>query len=672
MNQVRFYVPWAVGKGTALSMPQDFLGLFPVVEDVVSLPLMLRDEKGQEYAVIYHRQRNEILIQGLIAWIRNYEPQAGATVVFELIDSQTRLLRIALDKDGPSPTDGLYLGKRKDLLGKFPTDRNFFLPIQDLVTHVFICGVTGTGKTVMAKAIIEEAILKKIPAIIVDLKGDLTSLALIFSSLQESEFEPWVEVRPGMQRREVVRAEAEKHKTKLASFGLTPDDMERLRSSAAFAVFTPKIGKGIPLAIASPLAAPPDIADLLRTDPDIVLNMAGTFSATFVKTLFPELKAKKFNKYKSFLEEIVHYCWEHEIDLHGQVGLYTIQELIQSPPIQRLGGMLIDTFISVSARTELANRVAMCLSGEEQLWFKGVPLEIDSLLSRPLLDTVPISIINLRELSTFEDQMHALSHLSYALYDWARRKGDSGGMPRIIFFIDEIGGGGGRDAFFPSHPYDPPSKSGLNLLLRRGRAFGLCCLFATQNPGDVDYKGLSNCQTWMVSRLQTKLDRDKIRQGMSAAEIHIESVDDRLREIQPGEFLIRSKSGGTIVVQQRWLMSYHKTLSEAEVGRINQPQISAWFGKFIDDKPSGKKQVAAQDFDYYDILEVSPKASIEVIEKAYRVLAKRYHPDTAAENMSRVESEEMMKRLNEAYEILSNSIFRADYDLQRQRSSQWA
>jgi len=260
--------------------------------------------------------------------------------------------------------------------------------------------------------------------------------------------------------------------------------------------------------------------------------------------------------------------------------------------------------------------------------------------------------------------------LAYALYDWARRKGDAGGMPRLLFFIDEIGGGGGRDAFFPSHPYDPPSKSGLNLLLRRGRAFGLCCIFATQNPGDVDYKGLSNCQTWMVSRLQTKLDRDKIRQGMSAAEIHIESVDDKLRDIQPGEFLVRSKTGGTTIMQERWLMSYHKTLSEAEVKNINQTPILEWFGKILNDRTSKKSYIAAHDQDYYDILEVSPKASIEVIEKAYRVLAMRYHPDTAAENMSRVEAEEMMKRLNEAYECLSNPTLRSKYDQQRRRSTQ--
>jgi len=668
MNQVRFYVSWTVGKGTALSMPDGFSELFPEAEDDVAL--LLQDEKGQRFAVIYNRQRNEIPMQGLISWMRDFEPTAGSDVIFELIDSQARLLRIALDKESPRPTDGLYLGKRKDLLGKFPTDRNFFLPIQDLVTHVFICGVTGTGKTVMGKSIIEESILKKIPSIIVDLKGDLSSLGLIFSSLEESEFEPWVDVRAGANRRETVRSEVEGYKKKLASFGLTSDDMERLRSCASFGVFTPKVGKGIPLAIASPLAAPPDIADLLQKDYDTVLSMIGAFSSTFVKMLFSELKPSKLKKYKSFLEQLVLFCWTKDMDLRGQDGLRTIQKLILNPPFDNLGGMPIDTFIEPKVRKELANRVAMCLSGEEQLWFKGVPLDVDSLLSRPSSDLVPISIINLRELSTFDDQMHALSHLTYALYDWARRKGDGGGMPRLLFFIDEIGGGGGRDAFFPSHPYDPPSKSGLNLLLRRGRAFGLCCIFATQNPGDVDYKGLSNCQTWMVSRLQTKLDRDKIRQGMSAAEIYIDSMDDKLRDLKPSEFLVRSKTGGTTIIQERWLMSYHKTLSESEVARINTPQILEWFGKIHNDKASKKNRIAAQELDYYDILEVSQKASIEVIEKAYRVLAKKYHPDIASEKMSRIEAEEMMKKLNEAYDVLSNSMLRADYDYERRGSSQ--
>jgi len=575
MNQNKFHIPWKVGKGTSLKMTEEFSSLFPKTKSEV--PIILQDQNGQKFSVIYNRENNEILMQGLISWVRNYEPTAGANLIFELLDPEQPLFRLTLDKEALPPPDGLYLGKCKDLLGKYSTDKKFFLPVQDLVTHVFICGVTGTGKTVMGKSIIEEAILKGIPAIIVDLKGDLSSLGLIFSSLEESEFEPWVEVQARENRQAVIRSEVERYKENLVAFGLTTADMEQLRNKASFAVFTPKVGKGIPLAIASPLAAPPDVVHLLQSEPDTILSMIGAFCATFVKTLFPEARDKKFKTYKTFLEEIVRYCWEHDIDLQGRNGLNAIQDLIDELPIERIGGMPVKKFIKDEERTELARRVAMCLSGEQQLWFKGIPLDIDVLLSRPSDNTVPISIINLRELATFDDQMHALSHLTYALYEWARRKGDSRGEPRLLFFIDEIAGGGGRNAFFPSHPYDPPSKSGINLLLRRGRAFGLSCIFATQNPGDVDYKGLSNCQTWMVSRLQTDRDRKKIREGMSTAEIYIDSVDDKLRDMQPNEFLVRSKSGGTTIVQERWLMSYHKMLSEADIASINQPHIKEWF-----------------------------------------------------------------------------------------------
>ena len=116
-------------------------------------------------------------------------------------------------------------------------------------------------------------------------------------------------------------------------------------------------------------------------------------------------------------------------------------------------------------------------------------------------------------------------------------------------------------------------------------------------------------------------------------------------------------------------MSYHKTLSEAEVARINQPQIIKWFGKFLADKTPKKKRITTEDLDYYDVLEVSPKASIEVIERAYRVLAKKYHPDTASQTMSRAEAEEKMKKLNEAYEVLSNPVLRGKYDQERRRSA---
>ena len=64
---------------------------------------------------------------------------------------------------------------------------------------------------------------------------------------------------------------------------------------------------------------------------------------------------------------------------------------------------------------------------------------------------------------------------------------------------------------------------------------------------------------------------------------------------------------------------------------------------------------------YYEILEVSENASFEVIEKAYRTLAKKYHPDMNSGSNSYL-SEDKFKELTEAYRILSNKALRAQYD----------
>ena len=64
---------------------------------------------------------------------------------------------------------------------------------------------------------------------------------------------------------------------------------------------------------------------------------------------------------------------------------------------------------------------------------------------------------------------------------------------------------------------------------------------------------------------------------------------------------------------------------------------------------------------YYKILEVDKNASSEVIEKAYKTLVKKYHPDLQGSNL-KAEYEEKIKSINEAYEILSNPILRAKYD----------
>ena len=66
---------------------------------------------------------------------------------------------------------------------------------------------------------------------------------------------------------------------------------------------------------------------------------------------------------------------------------------------------------------------------------------------------------------------------------------------------------------------------------------------------------------------------------------------------------------------------------------------------------------------YYEILEVDVKASKEVIDKAYKILAKRYHPDTQSDNKKEW-AEEKFKKINEAYEVLSNDDKRKEYDIE--------
>ena len=64
---------------------------------------------------------------------------------------------------------------------------------------------------------------------------------------------------------------------------------------------------------------------------------------------------------------------------------------------------------------------------------------------------------------------------------------------------------------------------------------------------------------------------------------------------------------------------------------------------------------------YYDILQINRNASPEIIEKAYKTLAKMYHPDLQSDENKKT-SEEILKQINEAYEILSNPEKKKVYD----------
>ena len=81
---------------------------------------------------------------------------------------------------------------------------------------------------------------------------------------------------------------------------------------------------------------------------------------------------------------------------------------------------------------------------------------------------------------------------------------------RALLYMDEIFG------YFPPTA-NPPSKLPMLTLLKQARAFGLGVVLATQNPVDLDYKGLSNAGTWFIGRLQTERDKQRVLDGLESA-----------------------------------------------------------------------------------------------------------------------------------------------------------
>jgi len=533
------------------------------------------DQDETKYAALVDRERK--VIDGLGPWYRRTKPAQDAQVVLEPAGvCPCRRFFVRCEGTFRSETQGLLLGHFWNMTAarkREPGD-DYRMPVPDLLTHVFICGVTGKGKTVLGKAIIEEAALRRIPSILVDLKGDLSSMALCPTSFSPEWFEEWVEATDPEERKEKARREAQRHREELARFRLGERELQAYRENVAVRIFTPRSNKGIPVSLASQLQAPPEVHRLEKESPEDFRALARSLTDALVSRLYPGRtgsRREKIENERNFLYEIVSHAWLHGISLDGLGGLETILNLVDSPPFETIGGLPVPQYIDAeNRRNRLLNKINTLISGPEVDWFDGQPLAMDLFLEAPSGKT-PVNIVNLAELDTFEDRSFVVANLAYKIWEWTRRQPGTD-EPRLVFFIDEIGGGGGKQALFPSYPYECAAKWGLNYLLRQGRSFGVCCVFATQNPGDVDYKALSNCGTWMVGGLLTKRDRQKVMEGMAVSGRDADFVSYNLTEAQTGDFVVRDPRQEISYVRERWLLTYHRPLTTREVERLMHPE----------------------------------------------------------------------------------------------------
>ncbi|MBN2047010.1 MAG: DUF87 domain-containing protein [Anaerolineaceae bacterium] len=444
-------------------------------------------------------------------------------------------------------TEKFYLGKQYDLDGDRLLDEKLLYDPDDLTTHAIITGMTGSGKTGLGVGILEEAALNHLPALILDPKGDLGNLLLHFPDLTGEQLAPWVD--PQTASRKGVSVEAFAAETAqfwsegMAKWGIGPEQVQRLKDSVQFAVYTPGSSAGIPINILSSFEAPKGDWE---TNREIYRErIASTVTAILGLVGMHDIDPLRSREH-ILLSNLFEHAWQQGRSLE-MIDLIT---QIQQPPFDRLGAFPLNTFFPADDRMELAFLLNNFLASPSfQSWIEGQRLDIDQLLFAP--EGKPRhSIFYLSHLSA-DERMFFVTLFFATLESWMQSQRGTNHLQTLVYF-DEIMG------YVPPVSV-PPSKPILLRMMKQARAYGVGLILATQNPADVDYKGLSNAGTWLIGRLQTERDIDRLVDGLRSASGNVETADLRrmLSGMPKRTFLIHNvHERGSQVFQTRWVMNY--------------------------------------------------------------------------------------------------------------------
>jgi hypothetical protein len=446
-----------------------------------------------------------------------------------------------------------YLGKEYDLKKGEIVGPEVTYKSADLTTHAFCVGMTGSGKTGLCVCVAEEAALQGIPVVAIDLKGDISNLLLAFPGLDDASFAEWVPpaeaAKKGMTIEEYGADRAELWRKGLADSGIDEKRIKRLHDTVEFLLYTPGSDAGLPVNVLSSFRCPTldwdteaeTLHDKIATTVSALLGLVG-FDPDPVKSTE-----------HVYLSNVFEYRWREKKDITFEGLIHDIQ----NPPFERLGALPTDEVFGEKDRKKLALAVNnMLASPTFKYWTAGtIGLDFDEINRVGATEKKPaVSIFYLAHLDDAE-RMFFISLLAQELVGWMRQQPGAADLT-TLFYLDEIYG------YLPSYPYNPPSKGPLTTLLKQGRAFGLGSLLTTQNPGDIDYKALTNCGTWFVGKLSTQRDKDKVLEGMEGlnledAGLGREWLDKAISTLDSRVFIMHNAHDDRPhVFHTRWAMSY--------------------------------------------------------------------------------------------------------------------
>lgn len=456
----------------------------------------------------------------------------------------------------------LYLGRLYDSTGKKATNKKFAYDPADLTTHAVVTGMTGSGKTGLCIAMLEEAALQSIPALIIDPKGDLTNLLLHFPDLAPQDFRPWIDSemarRAGKTVEQVANEASLAWRDGLKEWGIGKDRLTALKNAAQYGIYTPGSDAGIPVSVLSSLAAP-EIS--WENNREILREKIGSTVTALLGLVGIDDVDPLRSREHILLANIFEEAWSQGRNLD-------LTELIlqtQNPPMEKLGAFSVETFFPAKDRMALAMQLNNILAAPAfEIWREGQSLDIASLLFMP--DGRPRqSVFYLAHLSDAE-RMFFVTLLLASVETWMRTQSGAASL-RAILYMDELFG------YLPPQK-NPPSKQPLLRLLKQARAFGLGLLLATQNPVDLDYKALSNAGTWFVGKLQTERDKERLLDGLESASGNVSrsAIDKMISSLGKRVFIQHNvHDKHPTLFQTRWAMNFLTgPLTRAQIPDLNK------------------------------------------------------------------------------------------------------
>ena len=452
------------------------------------------------------------------------------------------------------------------LLGKLKDGGELVLDPDDLTTHAVIVGMTGSGKTGLGIVLLEEALAKGIPALILDPKGDMGNLALTFPDLAAASFRPWIDESAardaGQTPDEYAQKTAELWQRGLAGHGIDQARIQALRDTAEVTLYTPGSEAGVPLNVIGSLKAP---TLSWETDEETIRDeIEGTVSSLL--GLIGIEADPLGSREHVLLSNLLEHNWRagSDLDLGGLIGQ------IQKPPLRKLGVFEVDAFLPPDERNELAVRLnALVASPSFAAWGRGPALD-PAVLVRTEDGRPRAAVIYLAHLSDQERQLVVTLVLS-RLITWMHSQSGTSEL-RGLVYLDEVMG-------FAPPTAMPPSKKPILTLMKQARAFGIGMVIATQNPVDLDYKAMANAGSWFVGRLQTERDKERVLEGLRSAAggVDVGALDTAIGGLEQRQFLLQSAHRGKPeLFATRWAMSFLRgPLTKEQIATLTPDEARA-------------------------------------------------------------------------------------------------